>query len=152
AVVRAILTDYEARSPVVASNLSFGKLREPILRLTGLFRTFNVSARGGRYTGFRYAIDGVPTTSTTTNPNNQAIVLYTRSGQNVVSTQTQLAQSALRSPTVFNYFLPNYVVPGDLAAAGLFAPEFQITDDSFAIMVPNFLRDFILANNTTTTL
>ena len=56
------------------------------LRLAALFRTFNVSARGGRYTGFRYAIDGVPTTSTTPNPNNQSIVLYTGSGQNVVYT------------------------------------------------------------------
>jgi hypothetical protein len=43
-------------------------------------------------------------------------------------------------------------VPGDLAAAGLVAPEYQITDDTFAIMVPNFLRDFILANNTATSL
>jgi uncharacterized protein (DUF1800 family) len=36
AVVRAILTDHEARSPVVAASSSYGKLKEPLLRLTGL--------------------------------------------------------------------------------------------------------------------
>src|SRR5256885_16522206 len=36
AVVRAILTDYEARSSAVAANASFGKLKDPILRPTAL--------------------------------------------------------------------------------------------------------------------
>ena len=33
--------------------------------------------------------------------------------------------------------------PGTLAAAGLVAPEFQITDDTTAILVPNFLGGLI---------
>jgi uncharacterized protein (DUF1800 family) len=48
AVVRAILTDYEARSTELAATGSFGKLKEPILRLTGLFRLLPVSADDGR--------------------------------------------------------------------------------------------------------
>ena len=56
-----------------------------------------------------------------------------------------LAQAALRSPTVFNFFHPDYVLPGDLAKAGLVVPEFEITDDNFAINVPNFLRNFVIA-------
>lgn len=48
AVVRAILTDYEARSADIAASGSFGKLKEPLLRLTGLFRLLPVSANDGR--------------------------------------------------------------------------------------------------------
>jgi uncharacterized protein (DUF1800 family) len=40
AVVRAILLDYEARSITAAANPSFGKLREPVIRLTALWRAF----------------------------------------------------------------------------------------------------------------
>jgi uncharacterized protein (DUF1800 family) len=40
AVVKAILLDAEARAPVPAP--SFGKLREPILRLTAIYRAFGV--------------------------------------------------------------------------------------------------------------
>lgn len=48
AVVRAILTDYEARSAEIAASGSFGKLKEPLLRLTGLFRLLPISAADGR--------------------------------------------------------------------------------------------------------
>ena len=51
--------------------------------------------------------------------------------------ENSLGQAALRSPTVFNFFLPSFVQPGTLATAGLFAPEFQITTASTAISVPN---------------
>ncbi|MEO5960121.1 MAG: DUF1800 family protein, partial [Opitutaceae bacterium] len=151
AVVRAILTDYEARSPLVAANVGYGKLREPLLRLTNLFRSLNLSSRINRYAGFRYVVNGVPMTGTTPNPGVQELAVYSGSGPNIVSTQNQFAESALRSPTVFNFFLPDYVVPGTLASAGLVAPEFQITDDTFAITVPNELRNFILNTNTATT-
>lgn len=48
AVVRAILTDYEARSAEIAASGSFGKLKEPLLRLTALFRLLPISAADGR--------------------------------------------------------------------------------------------------------
>lgn len=48
AVVRAILLDYEARSPEVADNLTFGKLKEPLLRTTALLRAFNARTNTGR--------------------------------------------------------------------------------------------------------
>ena len=56
AVVRAIYTDFEARSAAVAGNVAFGKLKEPLLRLTGLLRSFNASAPNGRYAGFRVTL------------------------------------------------------------------------------------------------
>ena len=40
AVVRAILLDYEARSPDLISQPGYGKQREPMLRVTGLARAF----------------------------------------------------------------------------------------------------------------
>jgi uncharacterized protein (DUF1800 family) len=107
AVVKAILLDYEARSLTEVNNSGFGKLKEPLLRMTGLFRAFNASSAEGRYPIF--------------NP------------------EGPLDQAALRSPTVFNYFLPGYVQPGSLAAAGLLAPEFQITTASTVVSVPNYI-------------
>lgn len=111
AVVRAILLDYEARSPEVLRNFGYGKLKEPLLQATALLRAFGASSKSGRY--------------------------------HLPNPEGALAQAALRSPTVFNFFEPYYVQPGALAAAGLYAPEYQIFTDTTAISVPNFLRNCI---------
>ncbi len=153
AVVRAILTDYEARSPEVASNAAYGKLKEPILRLTGLLRTFNATSSSGRFLGYRNTVDGVPITSSTPLPATAAQINQSPnafSSTRLESVQGNFAQAALRSTTVFNFYHPDYVLPGPLAAAGLVAPEFEITDDNFAISVPNALRTFVVATVPTT--
>ncbi len=50
AVIRAILLDYEARSPVALAAASFGKQREPLLRVTAAARAFPAPAlNGGTY-------------------------------------------------------------------------------------------------------
>ncbi|WP_293372042.1 DUF1800 domain-containing protein [Nevskia sp.] len=50
AVTRAILLDVEARSGgLSASPNTFGKLREPLLRLTQIWRAFDASGPGGRF-------------------------------------------------------------------------------------------------------
>ncbi len=49
AVVKAILLDYEARSAAETSNAGFGKLKEPLLRVTSLYRAFNAASQEGRY-------------------------------------------------------------------------------------------------------
>lgn len=118
AVVKAILLDYEARSPAVAATASFGKLKEPMLRVTAVLRAFNGAANNGRYGYF--------------NP------------------EPTLAQAALRAPTVFNFFEPAYVQPGLLASAGLYAPEFEILNDTTAITVPNQIWNFIYTNRSAT--
>jgi uncharacterized protein (DUF1800 family) len=52
AVVTAILEDYEARSLAVAADAGFGKLKEPLLRTTELYRAFHAAAADGRYANF----------------------------------------------------------------------------------------------------
>jgi len=120
AVVRAILTDYEARSSSLLDNISYGKLKEPLLRAAGLLRTFNAAPAGGHYSAGSFS-----------------------------SPDVNLDQAALRSPTVFNFFHPGYVLPGPLASAGLVAPEFEITDATFSIDVPNYLRNLVFPTGTT---
>ncbi|MBL9205722.1 MAG: DUF1800 family protein [Opitutaceae bacterium] len=121
AVVRAILTDYEARSSTATASASYGKLKEPMLRTSALLRGL-----GGDYNSGRLAITAG-------------------------NTDFNLAQTPLKAPTVFNFFEPAYVQPGVLAQAGLHAPEFQILTDNTAITVPNFLRGYIYANRAVAT-
>lgn len=47
-------------------------------------------------------------------------------------------QEPLRSPSVFNFYLPGYLPPGPLALAGLVGPEFQIVNAGSAISAPNY--------------
>lgn len=77
AVIKAILLDYEARSPAMISQPHYGKQREPVLRLTAAGRAF----RPGTFSG-SYAQNGIldntrNITITTTQPHNLA------SGNNV---------------------------------------------------------------------
>jgi hypothetical protein len=41
-----------------------------------------------------------------------------------------LAQSPLRSPSVFNFFKPGFVSPGSTLTAGKVAPEFQLVNET----------------------
>ena len=47
AVVKAILTDYEARSSNIVNDQGFGKLRDPVLRYTALARAFQPTSVSG---------------------------------------------------------------------------------------------------------
>jgi len=114
AVVRAILTDFEARSPEASAVSSFGKLKEPILRTAALFRALGGATNTGRYV--------------------------------ITNSDAQTSQQPLSAPTVFNFFEPYYVQPGALAAAGLYAPEFQIFTSTTAITTTNYLYGFLYAN------
>ena len=112
AVVKALLLDDEARTGAGTSSLNFGKLREPILRLTGWARAFGATSPSNAW-----AI------GSTADPGNR------------------LGQSPLRSPTVFNFFRPGYVPPNTpIASAGLVAPEFQITNESTVVSYINYMQ------------
>ena len=61
-----------------------------------------------------------------------------------------LAQTPLNSPTVFNFFFPDYKFPGALTTAGLTTPEFQLTSDTTVSWQMNFLQGGVLVNNNNT--
>ncbi len=63
---------------------------------------------------------------------------------NMGVTDLDLTQTPLRSPTVFNYFFPDYKFPGLLASAGLTTPEFQLTSDTGVALQNNFLAGAII--------
>jgi hypothetical protein len=63
----------------------------------------------------------------------------TYSNFEINSTDTDLNQTPLRSPTVFNFFLPDYQFPGTLANSGLITPEFELTAETSVIRQVNFI-------------
>jgi uncharacterized protein (DUF1800 family) len=81
---------------------------------------------------------------------------WTRSGTctvrlgtfSVGGTGGDLGQTPLNSPTVFNYFYPDYQYPGPMAQAGMTTPEFQLTDDSSIMNLTNGLTGGILSGTT----
>ena len=130
AVVRAILTDYEARSPAVLNNFGYGKAREPLLRMTAFLRAMNAAAPSGRY------LDSFFTT-----PVAPALAFYP--GGFFSGPDFFIGQAPMGSSTVFNFFSPTYSPPGAMAAAGLVAPELEITDSNYAIQAPNQLTNLM---------
>jgi uncharacterized protein (DUF1800 family) len=54
-----------------------------------------------------------------------------------------LGQEAMHSPTVFNFFSPDYSAPGPIAEAGLKSPEFEITNETTVVTVANYFRTAI---------
>jgi uncharacterized protein (DUF1800 family) len=116
AVVRAILTDTEARDDSQVASTTFGKLREPVTRLVQWARAFRV-----------------------TSPTN----LWPFG--NTTSTGNRIGESPGRAPSVFNWFRPGYVPPGTaIESNGHVAPEFQITNEPSLIAYVNYLHTLIV--------
>ena len=96
-------------------------------------------------------------TGTQTDRASAAMVTLNRSGTiaasysdyNVGLTETELDQTPIYSPTVFNYFLPDYQYPGATAAAGLYTPEFQLTSETSVMRSANFMQQGIFASGAT---
>ena len=115
AVVRAILTDAEARDDSQVASATFGKLREPVVRLVQWAKAFGV-----------------------TSPTN------TWPFGNTGSSANRLAQSPGRAPSVFNWFRPGYTPPGTaISTKGLVAPEFQMANEPSVIAYVNYMQTLI---------
>jgi uncharacterized protein (DUF1800 family) len=120
AVIRAVLLDPEARSSDPADT-QFGKNREPVVRLANFLRAFNSRSTSGRFIGI----------------------------DNTDDPATRLGQTPMRSPTVFNFFRPGYTPPSTtLAAAGLAAPELQLTNEVSVAGYLNYMRGWVAPSST----
>ena len=119
AVIRAILLDTEARDSSALTAANGGKLREPVLRLTGWARAFGA-----------------------TSPSNAWTIGDTS------SSSTRLGESIGHSATVFNFFRPGYTPPNSaISTAGLVAPELQSTNEISVVGYVNYMQSLI-ANGT----
>ncbi|HVZ21399.1 MAG TPA: DUF1800 family protein, partial [Vicinamibacterales bacterium] len=65
--------------------------------------------------------------------------------------EEQIGQAPLRSPTVFNFFKPDYSPPGEVEARGLVGPEFQILTDTSIVATPNYLFHEVFCDYTGST-
>ena len=101
--IKAILMHREARLGHLDSPDTYGKIKEPLLRITQLWRAFGPVSI---HREFNYAWAG-----------------------------NELAQSPLTSPSVFNFYRPDFSQPGAIRDAGLVSPEFQIIDETSIITI-----------------
>ena len=88
-----------------------GKLREPVVRFVSMIRQFNATSSNGEFYNTGFFV------------------------------QQLLRQHPGSSPSVFNFYLPDHTPAGELADAGLRAPEFQITTSTTIANMTN-LVDF----------
>lgn len=115
AVLQAILLDPEARDVTRVTDPSWGKLREPVLRLAALSRAYDAYSKSGTY----------PL-------------------RNLNDPASQLGQQFMLSPSVFNFYRPGYVPPGSqLSKINKVAPEMQIVTETSAAGYANFIRTVI---------
>jgi uncharacterized protein (DUF1800 family) len=112
AVVRAILLDSEARSaPSGNAASAAGKLKEPLLRLTQLWRAYDATSRSGKLgaaTNFPGGVGAV------------------------------FGQAQGSAPSVFNFFSPFFAPPGEIADSGKVAPEMQLATEYLNTQSANF--------------
>jgi len=134
--VKAVLLDSEARSLLAPNQGTFGKLREPVLRMTAVLRAF-------KFTDTTLPADRALRTST-----------GALSHVNIALTNdasTSLGQTPLYAPSVFNFFRPGYVMPQSLSAqSGLVAPEFQLVSETSVAGYTNFMADLVVNGVTST--
>ena len=101
AVVRQVLMDPEARN---APTTNSGKPREPMLKLTAMWRAWDAQ---------------MPAADT-----------YGNIPMGMTNPSGTFGQRPLGADTVFNFFEPDYQLPGAIANAGLYSPEFQTLNES----------------------
>ncbi len=115
AVIKAVLLDPEAMTFSTAP--SAGKLREPVVRLANWMRAFNPQS----------------TLATGQFPVG-----------NLDDPLREIGQTPMSSPTVFNFFRPDYIPPNSsIAAANLVAPEMQITEETSVVGYLNYMHNAI---------
>ena len=131
-VVQAILLDPEARYGQWHSPDTFGKLREPLLALTHLWR--GMAAQhwcGNNLAGANYA-------------NAYRYAGYATAWSTGGTQWQGIAQAPQDAFTVFNFFKPGFLPPGEMSTRGLLGPEFQLQTDSVIALSANTFRGFFI--------
>jgi uncharacterized protein (DUF1800 family) len=146
-VIKAILLDYEARSLPAsgggspADGIGYGKAKEPLLHFTAILRALQSSTGAplSNLAAMPVTFTSSQSPFTTAYPATELAKFPAGAKRfRFFDTESNLTQSPLRAPSVFNWFLPDYVVPGPLGAAGLVAPELQVATESNVVNVINF--------------
>ncbi|MCR9065110.1 MAG: DUF1800 domain-containing protein [Cytophagales bacterium] len=117
AVVKGILLDPDARECCKGDEPYKGKLKEPFIRYMNL-------------------VNGLNLTSTTGVFRNRMNEVYDK-----------MEQRPMESPTVFNFFQPDYIPDGDLKKAGKYAPEFQLLNSITLTGYLNALDEWLIDND-----
>ena len=107
-VIRAILLHPQARNCNLSESYTFGKLREPIVRMLNYLKAFQLT------------------------PNENLDYLYPMD-----CLSSNIGQVPMNAPSVFNFFLPDYQPPGPISQNYYVAPEFQILNSTNAIGIIN---------------
>ncbi len=114
AVIKAILLDEEAIECYSIDYESNGMLRSPMLRYTDMMLSLQAEVRSESFW-------------------NAGLTFQQQTGQFVLS-----------SPTVFNFYSPDYVPNDNFEMNGIVGPEFQILNSSTS---PNYVNWMLLALN-----
>lgn len=128
-VARAILLDPEARYGQWSKPDSYGKLREPLLALTHFWRAMDARHMCGTDAGRHFA-------------NQPYRYAGYSTGWGTADSQygNGVAQAPLRSPSVFNFFKPSYLPPGEMTTQHQLGPEFQLQTESVIANTTNSYR------------
>jgi uncharacterized protein (DUF1800 family) len=140
AVVKAILLDPEARDPAMRSEPTWGKLREPLLRVVNFARAFNASSTSGYYPLDQFSLDHLEDPMDAPSVFNFFLPVYSPPGpvteMGLVAPEFQIinASSAITGP---NYFWN--AIPNDLHRYGAgnasYAVRLNLTNE-LAMIVP----------------
>ncbi len=125
AVTRAILLDPEARDGHTTQPDTFGKVKEPIMRLSQVWRAFDAQ------------------------PGPEADGVYRPYATSIETIETVTGQGVMRSPSVFNFFLPDNPIPGSAPGSTVVAPEMQILTEINIASTNNMLLQQIYSDNHT---
>jgi len=164
AVMKAILLDYEARSLQLAdSSISHGKVKEQLVAFSSMLRGLRAFSGAplsilrdtpppfsasdtplpGPYPADEYAKFSTHNTNPPSLPAGWAQGPFRMRYNDLTGS---IGQSPQRAPSVFNWFMPDYVKPGAMAEAGLYAPELQISTESSDVAKVNFFYSYALSS------
>ena len=127
ATIKAVLMDREARQAFAGQ---FGKPREPMLRMISVWRNFGYVSGGNTCRNNGNSSVG-----------NGGVACWGRSDP-----QSVFFQRPLGSPSVFNFYEPDYQPPGAIANANLYGPEFQIINENSTMQTANEMFRVICEN------